>query len=110
MYTQGQAVLNRSFFPCFDTPSVKCTYSAVVKVSGGPGSTWGCGPIHPINANGSKTFPEFAVCLRGSCRLPCGMCHNTGVSHQRHRPGLCSAGALELMLIAITSNPQQRST
>lgn len=79
MYTQGQAVLNRSFFPCFDTPSVKCTYSAVVKVSGGPGSTWGCGPI---NANGSKTFPEFAVCLRGSCRLPCRMCHDTGVSHQ----------------------------
>lgn len=23
---------NRSFFPCFDTPAVKCTYSAVVKV------------------------------------------------------------------------------
>ncbi|KAK2526428.1 Rnpep [Columba guinea] len=35
MYTQGQAVLNRSFFPCFDTPSVKCTYSAVVKVPEG---------------------------------------------------------------------------
>ncbi|KAM8988042.1 LOW QUALITY PROTEIN: aminopeptidase B [Ara ararauna] len=35
MYTQGQAVLNRSFFPCFDTPSVKCTYSATVKVPEG---------------------------------------------------------------------------
>ncbi|XP_030328879.1 aminopeptidase B [Strigops habroptila] len=35
MYTQGQAVLNRSFFPCFDTPSIKCTYSATVKVPEG---------------------------------------------------------------------------
>uniref|UniRef100_A0A8C5JEZ8 Aminopeptidase B n=1 Tax=Junco hyemalis TaxID=40217 RepID=A0A8C5JEZ8_JUNHY len=35
MYTQGQAVLNRSFFPCFDTPSVKFTYSATVKVPEG---------------------------------------------------------------------------
>ncbi|KAF7238952.1 Aminopeptidase B [Varanus komodoensis] len=35
MYTQGQAVLNRSFFPCFDTPAVKSTYSAIVKVPEG---------------------------------------------------------------------------
>uniref|UniRef100_A0A8B9ZD79 Arginyl aminopeptidase n=1 Tax=Buteo japonicus TaxID=224669 RepID=A0A8B9ZD79_9AVES len=35
MYTQGQAVLNRSFFPGFDTPSVKCTYSATVQVPEG---------------------------------------------------------------------------
>ncbi|XP_048354313.1 aminopeptidase B isoform X1 [Sphaerodactylus townsendi] len=35
MYTQGQAVLNRSFFPCFDTPAVKSTYSAVIKVPDG---------------------------------------------------------------------------
>uniref|UniRef100_A0A8C6YKE5 Arginyl aminopeptidase n=1 Tax=Nothoprocta perdicaria TaxID=30464 RepID=A0A8C6YKE5_NOTPE len=35
MYTQGQAVLNRSFFPGFDTPAVKCTYSATVKVPEG---------------------------------------------------------------------------
>ncbi|XP_069626712.1 aminopeptidase B isoform X1 [Haliaeetus albicilla] len=35
MYTQGQAVLNRSFFPGFDTPSVKCTYSAMVQVPEG---------------------------------------------------------------------------
>ncbi|XP_052048490.1 aminopeptidase RNPEPL1 isoform X2 [Apodemus sylvaticus] len=27
----GHSVCNRSFFPCFDTPAVKCTYSAVVK-------------------------------------------------------------------------------
>ena len=32
MYTQGQAVLNRSFFPCQDTPAVKAPYSANVKV------------------------------------------------------------------------------
>ncbi|CAI5777921.1 aminopeptidase B isoform X1 [Podarcis lilfordi] len=35
MYTQGQAVLNRSFFPCFDTPAVKSTYSALIKVPEG---------------------------------------------------------------------------
>ncbi|XP_072522300.1 aminopeptidase B isoform X1 [Salminus brasiliensis] len=35
VFTQGQAVLNRSFFPCFDTPAVKSTYSAAVKVPEG---------------------------------------------------------------------------
>jgi len=32
MYTQGQSVLNRSFFPCQDTPMVKSTYTALVNV------------------------------------------------------------------------------
>ncbi|KAG7477772.1 hypothetical protein MATL_G00073220 [Megalops atlanticus] len=35
VFTQGQAVLNRSFFPCFDTPAVKSTYSAAIKVPEG---------------------------------------------------------------------------
>ncbi|KAI4896730.1 hypothetical protein NFI96_024019, partial [Prochilodus magdalenae] len=35
VFTQGQAVLNRSFFPCFDTPAVKSTYSAEVQVPDG---------------------------------------------------------------------------
>uniref|UniRef100_A0AAY4EXQ0 Aminopeptidase B n=1 Tax=Denticeps clupeoides TaxID=299321 RepID=A0AAY4EXQ0_9TELE len=35
VFTQGQAVLNRSLFPCFDTPAVKSTYSASVKVPDG---------------------------------------------------------------------------
>ncbi|KAH9488883.1 hypothetical protein Btru_058285 [Bulinus truncatus] len=35
MYTQGQSVLNRSLFPCQDTPAVKATYSAFVKVPDG---------------------------------------------------------------------------
>ncbi|XP_045715936.1 aminopeptidase B [Phyllostomus hastatus] len=35
VYTQGQAVLNRAFFPCFDTPAVKSTYSASVQVPDG---------------------------------------------------------------------------
>ncbi|XP_069489683.1 aminopeptidase B isoform X1 [Ambystoma mexicanum] len=35
VYTQGQAVLNRCFFPCFDTPAVKSTYSATIKVPEG---------------------------------------------------------------------------
>lgn len=41
MYTQGQAVLNRAFFPCFDTPAVKCTYSALVQVRGRGCLPWG---------------------------------------------------------------------
>uniref|UniRef100_A0A673UYI5 Aminopeptidase B n=1 Tax=Suricata suricatta TaxID=37032 RepID=A0A673UYI5_SURSU len=35
VYTQGQAVLNRAFFPCFDTPAVKYTYSALIEVPDG---------------------------------------------------------------------------
>ncbi|KAM4835858.1 aminopeptidase RNPEPL1 isoform 2-T2 [Thomomys bottae] len=35
VFTQGHSVCNRSFFPCFDTPAVKCTYSAVVKAPPG---------------------------------------------------------------------------
>ncbi|XP_030076849.1 aminopeptidase B [Microcaecilia unicolor] len=35
LYTQGQAVLNRSIFPCFDTPAVKSKYSATIKVPEG---------------------------------------------------------------------------
>ncbi|KAJ0411078.1 hypothetical protein ATCC90586_008053 [Pythium insidiosum] len=32
VYTQGQEVLNRSFFPCQDSPSVRITYDAKVTV------------------------------------------------------------------------------
>ncbi|KAK1168384.1 aminopeptidase RNPEPL1 isoform X1 [Acipenser oxyrinchus oxyrinchus] len=35
VFTQGHSVCNRSFFPCFDTPAVKCTYSATVWVPEG---------------------------------------------------------------------------
>ncbi|XP_053246768.1 aminopeptidase RNPEPL1 isoform X1 [Podarcis raffonei] len=35
VFTQGHSVCNRSFFPCFDTPAVKCTYSAIVKAPAG---------------------------------------------------------------------------
>ncbi|KAK3105025.1 hypothetical protein FSP39_015458 [Pinctada imbricata] len=35
MYTQGQAVMNRSFFPCQDTPAIKSTYTATVRVAEG---------------------------------------------------------------------------
>lgn len=32
VYTQGQEVLNRSFFPCQDSPSIRITYSAEIQV------------------------------------------------------------------------------
>ncbi|XP_029964124.1 aminopeptidase RNPEPL1 isoform X1 [Salarias fasciatus] len=35
VFTQGHSVCNRSFFPCFDTPSVKSTYTATVRVPDG---------------------------------------------------------------------------
>ncbi|XP_028650799.1 aminopeptidase RNPEPL1 [Erpetoichthys calabaricus] len=35
VFTQGHSVCNRSFFPCFDTPAVKSTYSATVTVPEG---------------------------------------------------------------------------
>uniref|UniRef100_A0A8C9S172 Arginyl aminopeptidase like 1 n=1 Tax=Scleropages formosus TaxID=113540 RepID=A0A8C9S172_SCLFO len=35
VFTQGHSVCNRSFFPCFDTPAVKSTYSATVRVPEG---------------------------------------------------------------------------
>ncbi|KAF7235660.1 Aminopeptidase RNPEPL1 [Varanus komodoensis] len=35
VFTQGHSVCNRSFFPCFDTPAVKFTYSAIVKAPAG---------------------------------------------------------------------------
>ncbi|XP_010771594.1 aminopeptidase B-like, partial [Notothenia coriiceps] len=31
VFTQGHSVCNRSFFPCFDTPAVKSTYTASVR-------------------------------------------------------------------------------
>ncbi|XP_047246786.1 aminopeptidase RNPEPL1 isoform X1 [Girardinichthys multiradiatus] len=35
VFTQGHSVCNRSFFPCFDTPAVKSTYTAAVRVPDG---------------------------------------------------------------------------
>ncbi|XP_028429952.1 aminopeptidase RNPEPL1 [Perca flavescens] len=35
LFTQGHSVCNRSFFPCFDTPAVKSTYTATVRVPDG---------------------------------------------------------------------------
>ncbi|KAM4742159.1 aminopeptidase RNPEPL1 isoform 2-T2 [Anableps anableps] len=35
VFTQGHSVCNRSFFPCFDTPAVKSTYTATIRVPDG---------------------------------------------------------------------------
>ncbi|KAM9853323.1 LOW QUALITY PROTEIN: aminopeptidase RNPEPL1 [Aulostomus maculatus] len=35
VFTQGHSVCNRSFFPCFDTPTIKSTYTASVRVPDG---------------------------------------------------------------------------
>lgn len=77
VFTQGHSVCNRSFFPCFDTPAVKCTYSAVVKVGAlGSSSKWGCGwgrgwagshlgPTHPGAIRGAGADERHTEHLRG---------------------------------------------
>uniref|UniRef100_A0A8D3BLQ7 Arginyl aminopeptidase like 1 n=1 Tax=Scophthalmus maximus TaxID=52904 RepID=A0A8D3BLQ7_SCOMX len=35
VFTQGHSVCNRSFFPCFDSPAVKSSYTATVRVPDG---------------------------------------------------------------------------
>lgn len=35
VFTQGHSVCNRSFFPCFDTPAIKSTYTASIRVPDG---------------------------------------------------------------------------
>lgn len=87
MYTQGQAVLNRSFFPGFDTPAVKCTYSATVQVSSSPGGARGTNPnafpklsqskalavLPPGGARGAgrPRHMEAFGCCRSAARSPC---------------------------------------
>lgn len=75
MYTQGQAVLNRGFFPCFDTPAVKCTYSALIEVrAGGWDLPWGwkCNSVlvnHDVHPG--KTPPLQKSHL---CQIPSAQC------------------------------------
>ncbi|PWA26183.1 hypothetical protein CCH79_00019764 [Gambusia affinis] len=45
VFTQGHSVCNRSFFPCFDTPAVKSTYSASIRVSSVRFCSVGTGPV-----------------------------------------------------------------
>ena len=61
VFTQGHSVCNRSFFPCFDTPAVKCTYSAVVKVRPSPLAPR---PLPPAPA-GLPSHEEPTFCTGG---------------------------------------------
>ncbi|NXP29718.1 AMPB Aminopeptidase, partial [Scytalopus superciliaris] len=68
MYTQGQAVLNRSFFPCFDTPSIKFTYSATVKVPEGftavmSATSWEKQKDNTFVFKMSQPIPSYLVAL-----------------------------------------------
>uniref|UniRef100_A0A8C4QMP7 Arginyl aminopeptidase (aminopeptidase B) n=1 Tax=Eptatretus burgeri TaxID=7764 RepID=A0A8C4QMP7_EPTBU len=68
-YTQGQAVLNRSFFPCADTPSVKITYSATIKVPHGLVAVMSASQWHEPSADGEfrftmdKPIPSYLIAL-----------------------------------------------
>ncbi|KAK1327930.1 hypothetical protein QTO34_012351 [Cnephaeus nilssonii] len=68
VYTQGQAVLNRAFFPCFDTPAVKCPYSALVQVPEGftavmSADTWERRGPHGFFFRMSHPIPSYLVAL-----------------------------------------------
>lgn len=66
VFTQGHSVCNRSFFPCFDTPAVKCTYSAVVKVSAQlPAASRGSSPSGAANLGGASLWGTCCSAGRG---------------------------------------------
>lgn len=68
VYTQGQAVLNRAFFPCFDTPAVKYTYSALIEVPDGftavmSADTWETRGPNTFFFQMSQPIPSYLVAL-----------------------------------------------
>ncbi|XP_056324640.1 aminopeptidase B isoform X1 [Danio aesculapii] len=69
VFTQGQAVLNRSCFPCFDTPAVKSTYSAAVQVPDGFTAVMSANKWEQRKADGAFLFtmehpiPAYLVAL-----------------------------------------------
>ncbi|XP_002717516.2 aminopeptidase B [Oryctolagus cuniculus] len=68
VYTQGQAVLNRAFFPCFDTPAVKYTYSALVEVPDGftavmSANTWEKRGPNKFFFEMSHPIPSYLIAL-----------------------------------------------
>ncbi|XP_077146267.1 aminopeptidase RNPEPL1 [Ranitomeya variabilis] len=76
VFTQGHSVCNRSFFPCFDTPAVKCTYSASVKAPAGIRVLMSCTHSYYIEEMGIFQFymehpvPAYLVALTAGHLLP----------------------------------------
>ncbi|XP_075427005.1 aminopeptidase RNPEPL1 isoform X2 [Ascaphus truei] len=76
VFTQGHSVCNRSFFPCFDTPAVKCTYSATVKAPAGIQVLMSCTQSYYLEEQGAYHFhmehpvPAYLVALAAGHLLP----------------------------------------
>uniref|UniRef100_A0A8C5QVB1 Arginyl aminopeptidase like 1 n=1 Tax=Leptobrachium leishanense TaxID=445787 RepID=A0A8C5QVB1_9ANUR len=76
VFTQGHSVCNRSFFPCFDTPAVKCTYSASVKAPAGIQVLMSCTHSYYMEELGVHYFymehpvPAYLVALTAGNLLP----------------------------------------
>ncbi|XP_071998518.1 aminopeptidase RNPEPL1 [Engystomops pustulosus] len=76
VFTQGHSVSNRSFFPCFDTPAVKCTYSASVKAPAGIRVLMSCTHSYYVEEMGIFHFymehpvPAYLVALTAGHLLP----------------------------------------
>ncbi|XP_053315497.1 aminopeptidase RNPEPL1 isoform X2 [Spea bombifrons] len=76
VFTQGHSVCNRSFFPCFDTPAVKCTYSASVKAPAGIQVLMSCTHSYYMEKTGVHHFymehpvPAYLVAMTAGHLLP----------------------------------------
>ncbi|KAG8445001.1 hypothetical protein GDO86_009952 [Hymenochirus boettgeri] len=76
VFTQGHSVCNRSFFPCFDTPAVKCTYSASVKAPAGIQVLMSCSHSYFTEESGIHHFymehpvPAYLVALTAGHLFP----------------------------------------
>lgn len=57
LFTQGQACLNRSLFPCFDTPSVKATFDAFVVVPKDLIALMSANQCNPFSENSMQGLP-----------------------------------------------------
>ncbi|KAG7225946.1 hypothetical protein INR49_018547 [Caranx melampygus] len=57
VFTQGHSVCNRSFFPCFDTPAVKSTYTATVRTR-----------FSPLDLDPGEEVPDGVTVLMSASR------------------------------------------
>ena len=75
LFTQGQACLNRQFFPCQDTPAIKTTYRAVIAVPKGFTPVMAATMLNTVDESGKmvgETMAEFEglECFRFEMRQP----------------------------------------
>lgn len=69
LFTQGQAILTRSWIPCQDSPSIRITYSADLKVPAGLMAVMSADNATQVSPDGSYSFemnnpiPSYLIAL-----------------------------------------------